>query len=93
MVELSTIDERRQSHRILAARRVDDPTRHAWHLAEAATGPDEHVAALLQEVAHTNLFRGDSLGAISELPRSADLTRPAPTAAVASRRPHTWAPP
>ena len=74
VVELSTGDERRHAHRLLAARRSNDPARHAWHLAEAATGPDEHVAALLQEVAHTNLFRGDSLGAISELLRSADLS-------------------
>jgi len=74
VVELSTGDERRRTHRILAGRRAADPPRHAWHLAEAATGPDEHVAALLQEVAHTNLFRGDALGAISELLRAADLS-------------------
>ena len=74
VVELSTSAERRDAHRLLAARRVDEPARHAWHLAEAATGPDEHVAALLHRMAHTNLARGDSVGAITELLRAADLS-------------------
>jgi hypothetical protein len=74
VVELSTNDERRETHRLLAARREGAPVRHAWHLAEAATGPDEHVAALLQQVAHTNLLRGDSVGAITQLLRAADLS-------------------
>ncbi|WP_406036562.1 AAA family ATPase [Micromonospora sp. NBC_00898] len=72
--ELSTADERRQVHRVLAERRRDEPQRRAWHLAEASEGPNEQVAALLQEVAHTNLFRGDSVGAITELLRAADLS-------------------
>jgi DNA-binding CsgD family transcriptional regulator len=74
VVELATDDERRHAHEILAERRADEPARRAWHLAEAATGPDEEVAALLQEVAHANLFRGDSVGAIKELLRAADLS-------------------
>jgi DNA-binding CsgD family transcriptional regulator len=79
VVELSTSDERRETHRQLGERRANEPARHAWHLAEAATGPDEHVAALLQEVGHRNLFRGDSVGAITQLLRAADLS-PAGTA-------------
>jgi len=79
IVELSTSAERRAAHTLLAGRRASEPARHAWHLAEAATGPDEHVAALLQQVAHTNLFRGDSVGAITQLLRAADLS-PAGTA-------------
>jgi DNA-binding CsgD family transcriptional regulator len=74
VVELSTSEDRHQVHRLLAERRTGEPQRRAWHLAEAATGPDEQVAALLQEVAHTNLFRGDSVGAITELLRAADLS-------------------
>jgi DNA-binding CsgD family transcriptional regulator len=74
VVELATDDERRRAHKILAERRADEPARRAWHLAEAASGPDEEVAALLQEVAHANLFRGDSVGAIKELLRAADLS-------------------
>lgn len=74
VVELSTADERRQMHRTLAERRKDEPQRRAWHLAEASEGPNEQVAALLQEVAHKNLLRGDSVGAITELLRAADLS-------------------
>jgi DNA-binding CsgD family transcriptional regulator len=72
VVDSSTGDERRATHRLLAARH--EGARHALHLAEAATGPDEHVAALLQDVAHTNLFRGDSVGAVTQLLRAADLS-------------------
>lgn len=74
VVGLSVSGECRAAHRLLAERRADDPARRAWHLAEAATGPDEQVAALLQQVAHTNLMRGDSVGAVRELLRSAELS-------------------
>jgi DNA-binding CsgD family transcriptional regulator len=74
VVELATDDERRRVHRLLAERRADEPARRAWHLAEASTGPDEHVASLLQRVAHADLFRGDSVSAIKELLRAADLS-------------------
>jgi DNA-binding CsgD family transcriptional regulator len=74
IVELSTISQRRRAHAELAARLADQPERHAWHLAEATEEPDEHVAALLQEVAHANLRRGDSVGAVTELLRAAELS-------------------
>lgn len=74
VVGFATDAERRAAHRLLAERRAGSPERRAWHLAEAATGPDEAVAALLQQVAHTNLIRGDSVGAITELLRAADLS-------------------
>jgi DNA-binding CsgD family transcriptional regulator len=74
VVEFATADERRCAHQILAERRTDESARRAWHLAEACTGPDEDVAALLQQVAHANLFRGDSVGAITELLRAADIS-------------------
>lgn len=74
VVELATDDERREAHRILAERHADQPARQAWHLAEASAGPDENVAALLQQVAHADMNRGDSLNAIRELLRAADLT-------------------
>ena len=74
IVELSTSSQRRQAHAELAARLADQPERHAWHLAEATDAPDERVAALLQEVAHANLRRGDSVGAVTELLRAAELS-------------------
>jgi DNA-binding CsgD family transcriptional regulator len=74
VVELASDDERRHAHLVLAERRAGEMERRAWHLAEASVGPNEQVAALLQQVAHTNLFRGDSVGAITELLRAAELS-------------------
>ena len=74
IVELSTSDQRRHAHAELAARLAGQPERHAWHLAEATEEPDERVAALLQDVAHANLRRGDSVGAVTELLRAAELS-------------------
>src|SRR2546430_2033261 len=74
VVPLPPADERRAAHGVLAARRRDAPARHAWHLAEAATGPDERVAALLHEVALATMYRGDAVGAITGLLRAADLS-------------------
>ncbi len=74
IVELSTSEQRRRAHAELAARLAGQPERHAWHLAEATEEPDERVAALLQRVAHANLRRGDSVGAVTELLRAAELS-------------------
>ncbi|MEU7860738.1 AAA family ATPase [Nonomuraea sp. NPDC049141] len=74
IVGLSTSEQRRRAHAELAARLADQPERHAWHLAEATGQPDERVAALLQQVAHANLLRGDSVGAVTELLRAATLS-------------------
>jgi DNA-binding CsgD family transcriptional regulator len=74
IVELSTHEQRRRAHAELAARLAGQPERYAWHLAEATEEPDERVAALLQEVAHANLRRGDSVGAVTELLRAAELS-------------------
>jgi hypothetical protein len=74
IVELSTSEQRRRAHAELAARLAGQPERHAWHLAETTEEPDERVAALLQEVAHSNLRRGDSVGAVTELLRAAELS-------------------
>jgi DNA-binding CsgD family transcriptional regulator len=74
IVELSTSEQRRHAHAELASRLAGQPERHAWHLAEATDEPDERVAALLQGVAHANLRRGDSVGAVTELLRAAELS-------------------
>jgi DNA-binding CsgD family transcriptional regulator len=75
--------ERRGVHRLLAEAHAGHAGRHAWHLAEAATDPDEQVAALLHASAHVNLQRGDAVHAISELLRAAELS---PAAAGRSTR-------
>ncbi|MFJ1767147.1 AAA family ATPase [Amycolatopsis sp. NPDC088138] len=77
VVHEATEAERRRVHRRLAEAHRGHPGRHAWHLAEAATEPDEHVAALLQRSAHTNFRRGSPVHAVSELLRAAELS-PAP---------------
>lgn len=82
IVQRSTATQRRRVHRLLAYHRQDQLERHAWHLAEAAEGQDENVAAMLQQVAYANLTRGDSVGAISELLRAADLSPAGPDKAV-----------
>jgi len=74
VVERSTPSQRRRVHRLLAHHRQNQLERHAWHLAEAAEGPDETVAGMLQQVGYANLRRGDSVGAISELLRAAELS-------------------
>ncbi|WP_220183083.1 helix-turn-helix transcriptional regulator [Sphaerisporangium album] len=74
VVELSTNEQRRRAHRLLAVRLAGQRERRAWHLAEAAEGPDEKVAGLLQSVAHANLRRGDGVAAIAQLLRAAELS-------------------
>ena len=51
VVELSTSSERRAAHQALAELAANQPDRQAWHFAEAATGPDERVAELLEHSA------------------------------------------
>jgi len=74
VVDLATDAERRQAHAVLAARRGGDLERRAWHLAAAALGPDDVVAAALEEAAHRALDRGDPVGAVAALVRAADLS-------------------
>lgn len=74
IVDQAGDEQRRDAHRRLAELYAGNLQRRAWHLAESSTGPDEVTAALLQRVAHTNLSRGDSVSAITQLLRSADLS-------------------
>jgi DNA-binding CsgD family transcriptional regulator len=74
LVELSTSAERRRAHQVLAALLTDQLERRAWHLAEAASGPDEATADLLEQAALLTLGRGDAVGAVAALLRAADLS-------------------
>ena len=73
-VELASASDRSHAHRVLAGQLADEPERRAWHLGEAAEGPDAKIAGLLAEVAQRILRRGDAVGAMSALLRAAELS-------------------
>ncbi len=83
VVDLSHAEERRSAHRALAGVWADQPDRRVWHLAEATVEPDESVAAQLEAAAARILARGDAVGCVKALTRSADLS---PRDAERSRR-------
>lgn len=74
VLDLSTSEERRSAHRALAAELPEGSEHRARHLADAAVGLDDHVAALLHEVAYSTLRRGDAVGAITTLLRASELS-------------------
>ncbi len=72
----SSIDDRRTVHRALAAalEAADEPDRRAWHLAAATDGPDEEIAAMLEETAGRAAGRGGQAGAARAIERAAELS-------------------
>jgi DNA-binding CsgD family transcriptional regulator len=74
VVGMSTAAERRAAHRRLADALATQPDRACRHLAAAALGPDEDVAAALEASARRILHRGDTVDAAILLAQAADLT-------------------
>ena len=64
--------ERRAAHALLAD--ASEPDRRAWHLAAAADGPDEDVAAALEDAAAAARGRGGVVAEARALQRAAQLT-------------------
>jgi DNA-binding CsgD family transcriptional regulator len=65
---------RREIHAALAASLDADDERCAWHLAAAATGPDEQLAATVELAARGASKRGGHMTAARLLERAADLS-------------------
>jgi DNA-binding CsgD family transcriptional regulator len=67
---------RRAAHRAFAdaLADVDRPEERAWHLAAAALGPDEQIAATLEATARAAIKRSGYTAAATAFERAADLT-------------------
>ena len=81
IVHTASPDEVRAAHAELAEAYRDAPERRVWHLAAAAAGPDEEVAAEIERAALSASLRGGSGLAVNALRRAAAVSTTASAAA------------
>jgi DNA-binding CsgD family transcriptional regulator len=72
--QAASFPERHAAHAALAQVLVDQPDRRVWHRAASSVGPDEEVAAELEEVAARAQRRGGLGVAAAALERAARLS-------------------
>lgn len=73
ILRAETLVRRQAAHRALAEC-VSDPFSRTWHLAQSIIGPDETVAAMLENSARELAARGALMPAVTSLERAAHLT-------------------
>ncbi|MFC8799746.1 hypothetical protein ACFT2C_18580 [Promicromonospora sp. NPDC057138] len=83
LYEAAPFVDRQAAHRLLADTLTRRADRRAWHLAAATLGPDEPVAAALEDAADAARVDGGWAGAARTLERSAELS---PDSTDAARR-------
>ncbi|MFD8786748.1 LuxR C-terminal-related transcriptional regulator [Kitasatospora sp. NPDC059599] len=74
VVQLSTPNERRAAHAVLARVHHEDVERRALHLAASTVDPDERIAAVLEAAADSATRRGGAVAAVAWLTRAAELS-------------------
>lgn len=74
LYQAATPGRRREIHAALAAALDPEDERRAWHLAAAASGPDEQLATELERAAGAASARGGHMSAAALLERSAELS-------------------
>lgn len=70
----ATFNEQIAAHTALARSIDPEADQHAWHLAAAATGPDDDVAAALERTGRGALRRGAPASASAAFEKAAQLT-------------------